>query len=119
LTHLFETPQTIVEQVSDEEARLSEVSLSTPRYTYDYRLAWGAWLRHHLGNLEFLADSEHDLVEAMYLLARLNRVRMNIDRTGSRNERLRVTFSPDRPRRARPSGGSLHLLALYRSGDPW
>ena len=90
MTHLFETPQTIVEQVSDEEVRLSELSLSTLRYMYDYGLAWRAWLRRHRGNLEFLADNEHDLVEAMHLSARLSRLRANIDRTGSRNERLRA-----------------------------
>jgi hypothetical protein len=83
------TPRTAEERVSEEESRLSEVSIETLRYMYGYGVAWEAWLRHHLGNLCFLADDEFDLVEAMHLSSRLKRVRKNMARTGRRNEIIR------------------------------
>ena len=80
---------TAEERLTEEESRLSELSVDTLRYMYGYGVAWEKWLRHHRGNLEFLAEDEFDLVEAMRLSSRLNRVEMNIRRTGRRNETIR------------------------------
>ncbi|MBD3348599.1 MAG: hypothetical protein GF400_05320 [Candidatus Eisenbacteria bacterium] len=83
------SPHTVEEQVADEESRLAGLSGATLRYMYVYGVAWECWLRHHRGNLEFAAEEECDLVEAMRLSSRLNRVDRNIERTISRNEKIR------------------------------
>lgn len=74
----------------DDEQQLSLLSAGTLAYMYDYGLATERRLRHHRSNLSFLADEEFDLLEAMRLSSRLNRVSVNIDRAGRRNERLRA-----------------------------
>lgn len=85
-------PRADVSEVrTDEEAqRLAQLSTATLDYMRGYGLAWEGWLRHHRGNLRFLADGEHDLFEAMRLCARLNTVSRSISRTGRRNEAIRA-----------------------------
>lgn len=81
-------PRSVEERVDQEEQNLSELSVETLRYMYEYGVAWEEWLRHHHGNLLFLAESEHDLLEAMSLSARLKNVERNIRTTGRRIERI-------------------------------
>lgn len=72
----------------EEEQELAAVSVATLRYMRDYGLACEERLVHHHSNLEFLADTEYDLLEAMLLNARLNSVTANVARTGRKNRRL-------------------------------
>jgi hypothetical protein len=77
-------------RTDEESQRLAALSTSTVDYMYEYGLAREGWLRHHRGNLLFLADREHDLLEAMRLSGRLNNVVRSISRTGRRNEAIRA-----------------------------
>jgi hypothetical protein len=89
LTPAGSTPPVEIKRQEDEQ-RLSLLSVDTLAYMYDYGLATEQRLRHHRSNLSFVADQEFDLLEAMRLNSRLNRVSVNIDRAGRRNERLRA-----------------------------
>ncbi|MFH1502488.1 MAG: hypothetical protein ABIG03_05535 [Candidatus Eisenbacteria bacterium] len=82
-------PPAVEERIDEESQGLSEFSSAALSYMYSYGSAWEGWLRHHRGNLLFLAEYEHDLVEAMGLSTRLKSVETNIRRTGRRNERIR------------------------------
>jgi len=84
-------PARPVEVRQDEErARLSELSAATLEYMLDHGLASHEWLRRHRIDLGYLAEEEHDLLEAMRLSERLNSVDRNSARTARRNERLRA-----------------------------
>ncbi len=82
--------QVVEVRVDEEDRILARVSEPTLRYMHDYGVALEGWLRHHHGNLEFLAEEERDLFEGMRLTRRLERVEGNITRTGRRNERIRA-----------------------------
>ena len=82
-------PLIVVERIDEESENLSALSSAALTYMYSYGVAWEGWLRHHRGNLLFLAEGEHDLFEAMRLSTRLKNVEGNIRRTGRRTERLR------------------------------
>jgi hypothetical protein len=77
-------------RLDEESQRLAAVSVSTLRYMMDYGLARERDLGFHRANLEYLAEDEYDILEAMELSARLNRVEVNIRRTGRSNEALRA-----------------------------
>lgn len=80
-----------VEVRQDEESSLlAAVSVSTLRYMLDHGLALSLRLSHHRANLLYLAEDERDLLEAMSLATRLNRVSANMARTDRRNERVRA-----------------------------
>ena len=80
-----------VEVRHDEESeRLASVSVSTLLYMVDYGLARELALGRQKVALEYMADDERDLLEAMRLSARLKRVEGNIRRTGRANERIRA-----------------------------
>ena len=89
---MFPFPGTETSEVrtDEENQRLAELSAGTLDYMRDFCAAWERWLRHHRGNLLFLADSEYDLFEAMRLSARLNNVERSIVRTGRRNEAIQA-----------------------------
>lgn len=83
------TPSAVEERIDEEDRDLARLSNETLLYMHDYGEAWEGWLRHHRGNLLFLAQNEFDLLEAIRLSARLNNVDGNIVRTGRRNEHIR------------------------------
>jgi hypothetical protein len=84
------TPETTFQEVRADEDRelLARLSLSTLEFMRDDALAWESWLRHHRACLAFAAEEECDLLEAMHLSERLNRVGRNISRTGRTVERV-------------------------------
>lgn len=82
-------PATVEERIDEDEQRFRELSSATLNYMHGYGVAWESWLRHHRGNLIFVANNEHDLFEAMRLSSRLNSIEGNIAKTGRRNERIR------------------------------
>ena len=88
--NLIQEAPVVETRVEEESRRLGELSVSTLEYIADHGIAKELRLRHHRGNLGFLAEEEHDLLEAMRLSARLNRVDVNIARTGRANERVRA-----------------------------
>jgi hypothetical protein len=77
-------------RLDEESQRLASVSVSTLHYMMDYGLAKERALGRHRVNLGYLAEDQHDLLEAMRLSERLKRVETNIRRTGRRNERIRA-----------------------------
>jgi len=77
-------------RLDEESQRLASVSVSTLLYMIDHGLAAERDLGRHRINLDYLADDERDLLEAMRLSERLNKVDTNIRRTGRRNERIRA-----------------------------
>ena len=85
---MLEPMRSIEVRKDEEESRLARLSVGTLRYMHQYGLASERRLVQHFGNLSFLADEERDLLEAMRLNERLNRVTRNIASTGRRNERL-------------------------------
>ncbi len=79
--------------VDEEEEALAALSTATLEYMHGYWSGFGGWLKHHYGNLRFLAEEERDLFEAMRLSARLTRVESNMSRVGRRAERLRAVLT--------------------------
>jgi hypothetical protein len=77
-------------RLDEESRRLASVSVSTLLYMMDYGLAKERDLGRHQVHLGYLAEDEHDLLEAMRLSARLRRVDNNIRRTGRANEGVRA-----------------------------
>ncbi len=77
-------------RLHEESRRLASVSVSTLLYMMDYGLARERDLRRHHVNLGYLAEDEHDLLEAMRLSARLTSGETNTARTARGNERLRA-----------------------------
>ena len=79
-----------VAECRTEEGRQELARLSTPTLVYmlTSSLSLEAWLRRHTTQLEWLAEEEHDLYEAMRLSTRLTNVKVNAARAGSRSERL-------------------------------
>jgi hypothetical protein len=72
----------------EEDQRLRRVSTLTLQYMYDHGLSLERHLRHHGGDLAFLAQEERDLLEAMRLDARLNTIKRNVQRASRRNARM-------------------------------
>jgi len=85
---MLRTPAAEV-RIDEENQRLGQVSTATLWYMYGYGVSLEDRLRWHSGNLRFLWEEEHDLLEVMRLTGRLNRVDRNIGRTGRRSERMR------------------------------
>jgi hypothetical protein len=77
-------------RIDEVDQRVSQVSTPTLLYMHEYGIALEGRLRWHGGNLRFLSDEEHDLLEAMRLCTRLTKVEKNIARTGRMNERMRA-----------------------------
>ena len=77
-------------RLDEESQRLVSVSASTLLYMMDYGLARERDLGRHRVNLGYLAEEEYDLLEAMRLSVRLNRVETNIARTARVNEKIRA-----------------------------
>ena len=86
---MLRTPAAEV-RIDEEDQRLGQVSTATVWYMYGYGVSLEDRLRRHRGNLRFLWEEEHDLLEVMRLTGRLNRVEHNVGRTGRRNERTRA-----------------------------
>lgn len=82
-------PPAVEMRVDEESRRLGQLSVPTLEYMHCYGLARESWLRHHRGNLLFLADCEHDLFEAMRLSARLRSVDRGISGRSRMNEAIR------------------------------
>ena len=85
----------------EETARLAALTTSTLEYMIDHGEALEARLRRHQVDLVYIAEDEHDLLEAIRLAERQKRVEMNVARTARRNERLRAELvgrgSPGQP----------------------
>ena len=77
-------------RLDEERRRLAVVSVSTLLYMMDYGLARERNLGRHRIDLDYLAEEEYDLFEAIRLSARLRRVDTNVVRIARRNERLRA-----------------------------
>ncbi|MCK4408864.1 MAG: hypothetical protein KAW67_02195 [Candidatus Eisenbacteria sp.] len=77
-------------RLDEESQRLAAVSVSTLLYMIDYGVARERDLGRHRVNLGYLAEEEHDLLEAIRLCARLSRVEANVARTARVNERIRA-----------------------------
>jgi hypothetical protein len=77
-------------RLDEETARLRALSVSTLEYMIDFGLAREARLRRHHVDLGYIAEDEHDLLEAMRLSERLRRVDRNVARTARDNEKVRA-----------------------------
>ncbi len=81
----------VAEVRSSEAAKhLASLSSATICYMHDHGLALERRLRHHEVNLEYAAEDEGDLYEAMRLSERLGRVEVNLIRVEQRNDNLQA-----------------------------
>ena len=85
-------------RLDEESQRLADVSVSTLLYMMDYGLSREHDLGRHRIDLGYLAREEYDLVEAIRLSARLNRVDANVVRIARMNEKLRAELVVRDPR---------------------
>ncbi len=85
-------------RLDEVSQRLAAVSVSTLLYMMDYGLSREQDLGRHRIDLGYLAEEEHDLVEAIRLSARLSRVDANVVRIARVNERLRAELVVRDPR---------------------
>jgi hypothetical protein len=90
LVNTLQEARPVEVRIDEESRRLASVSVSTLLYMIDYGLAKERDLGRHRVQLGYLAEDEHDLLEAMRLSARLRKVDGNIRRTGRTNEGIRA-----------------------------